>query len=671
MMLEVARIALFAKDETLGFAEREAAIDAFLQGDVPPGQAERYVAALEAVLARLSTPIETGDVLLGRMVEGPIPYEMEHVPAGGLSHVHNPFRQEGRNGGHMSLDYAPLLKKGLSGIVEEMETRAQTTTQRRYAALARRAACAIRDFAARYAKAARAAGDERAARALETVPYRPAYDFFSALQAVWMVEMMLSCVTGARDYAYSRLDLALLPYFQDADRDDALDLLVAFFVKNNEIGGMGSELHQPMPVPCAATNIYLMLGGRGATDALELDLLFLQAAKMALLPQPVLALRVEKASPEAWKLACADASQTLNGQAALYNDDALIDNLVKLGYTEEQALHYTMSGCNRAEFTGHQSCDVFHNVPQWLLEAFYDENVRNMDGLLAAFDAVMRRELRQYEKAPRVDAEAELRFHLESLLLHGCTDKVCDIENGGLSVETMVHNLCGMATVADSLSAIQTLVFDEKALSLEAYRALVKENFVSDPALLARIRGKLPHYGNDDPAADRWATRAGAMAATAVREIGGERVHIPSFYSLYMHHHMGKALGATPDGRLAGEPISENQSPVYGRDTQGVTALLHSASALPQGLCGAGGLNVRFAKKLENRLLSGLVDAYFAMGGVNIAPSVVSRETLLAAREHPEQYGSLCVRIVGYSEVFLRLPESMQNELIERTELAM
>ena len=702
--IELARKRLFEKDESSGYIERETAIDEFLRFYPPenapvappagaadggtasrkgtaevPGitgnrfdcQADRYVTALEYVLERLSTPVEDGDVIVGRMAEGPVrQYELEIVPGNGLSHVNNPFRPNSRGAGHMSLDYGRLLEKGLGGIAREAERAAESDSQKQYAALVRRAVNAVSKWATRWGKAAAAAGNTRAAEALAAVPFAPAYDFFSAIQSIWIVEMTLSCVTGGRDFAYSRLDLALLPYFNETESGDAREILKEFIIKNNEIGGLRSELNDFMPVPCGATNIYLMLGGRGAEIALPLGLLFIEAAKAVKLPQPVYALRLERNSPKEWRRACMDAAQSLDGQAALYNDDVLIPALTDLGYTPPQALNYTMSGCNRAEFTGHVSSDCFDNCAEWMLAAFYDETVSDMDGLLAAFDREARKGAANFRGSARVPQEEEPRFFLESLFLAGCMENARDLENGGLSAETVVHNLCGIGTVADSFAAIDSLVFKEKSITLQQYRELVKGDFVSDPALHTRISLRLPKYGNDDAAADKWAEAVGRITANAVRDLRGERIHIPSFYSLFYDKAMGERIGATPDGRLSGRPVSENQSPVYGRDTRGVTALLRSAAALPQRLCGAGGLNVRFTRKLEETLLEGLVDTYFSMGGINLAINIVSRQTLADARANPDQYRGLFVRVVGYSDVFLNLPEWLQLELIERTEVA-
>lgn len=675
MDIQRARDELFAKNETHGYVERENAIDEFLKKEVPEHQGERYVAALEYVLTRLSTPVKEDDLILGRMVEGPIPFEMEGVPGNGFSHINNPFRpQGGREAGHMSLDYESLMKQGLQGIVHEMEKNAVTDAQKRYAALAQRAAHAVREYALRYAQAAADCGKQRAADALRVVPHGPAYDFFSAVQGVWLMEMILSCVTGGRDFAYSRLDVSLWPYYDGRETEDtALEVLEAFYIKNNEIGGLNSDIGgEKMPVPCCSTNIYMMLGGVGAQHALPLSLLFLKAAGNVNLPQPITALRIAKDSPIQWKMACAHAAQTLSGQASFYNDDALIPNLMQLGYAKEHAINYTMSGCNRADFPGHQTSDKFHNAPARLLDAFYDPQVTTMEGLLDAFRREMYKEVLAVPGHQIFDARTDMHFFLESLLLRGCVENVLDVENGGQVQKSVVHHLCGAATVGNSLAAIQKAVFDDKIMTLDGFRDLVRGDFKEDPQLHQLIRNRYPKYGNDDEWADHWTAVAANIMVDATRQLNGvyDRIHIPCLYSLFYHHFFAEGTGCTPDGRLRGEPISENQSPVYGTDHEGITALMHSVSRLPQGRIGCGGLNVRLEKRLDNELIVGLTDAFFGLGCVNLCLDVMDRDTLLAALAHPDEYQTLCVRIVGYSEVFVRLPDFMQKELIERTTLA-
>ena len=695
--LQLEREKLFQKNETYGFIEREEALHAFFSGEVPVGQAERYVAAFEFVLSRLSVPAEP-EGIVGRMIEGPVPYEMESVPGNGFSHVGNPFKPRERCAGHLSLDLSELLVKGLDGIVSEMEARAEAVSggdqqgaepgleheaKRAYAALARRSAEAVRLFALRYADSAEQAGNLRAAAALRQVPYGPAVDFFSAVQSVWLIEWILSCVTGGRDFGYGRLDLTLLPFYRMEEDKDNYQILLSFLLKNNEIGGMNSDLLDQQPVPCTGTNIYAMLGGKGAEAALPLDLLILRAAEEVHLLQPVLALRIAKDSPKEWKLAAARVTQNLSGQVSFYNDDALIPNLRALGYTEEHALNYTMSGCNRADFPGHMSSDMYDNAPACLLRAFLDDSVTDMDGILQRFREEMIKEANHSKGCIYTNPVTDPRFFFESLFLRGCPEQVRDLENGGQYQWTLVHHLCGLATAGNSLAAIQKAVFEDKVLTLPAFRELVRGNFEADPALQLMIRNRYPKFGNDDAFADYWTQTACEIMVDAVRGLneadgcscgadgmGGKPehlIHIPGLYSLWFHHRMGQELGATPDGRLAGEPISENQSPVYGTDKEGIAALLTSLGSLPMEKTGCGGLNVRLEKKLPEELLAALVETYFEMGGVNIAVDVIDRATLEDALAHPDRHQTLCVRIVGYSEIFVRLPEYMQKEIIERT----
>ena len=671
MDIERARQELFSQDETTGYIEREDAIDAFLKmADIPEAQDERYVSALEFVLPRLTPVIREEDIILGRMIESPVPYEMEGIPGGGFSHAGNPFKNStSRCAGHLSLDYESLLKKGLSGIVREMEERAVSEREKHYAALSRRAIEAIRAFQYRYAEAAEKAGKLRQAKALKKSPYEPATDFFGAVQGVWFFEMILLCVIGGRDFAYSRLDKYLMPFYKEEEKEDVLEILESFILKNNEVGGFSADVGERKPVPCASSNVYLMLGGKGAAEALPVSLLFVEAALAVHLPQPILAVRLSKDSSAEWKTVCMDATMKLSGQMSFYNDDALIPNLRGLGFTEEQAENYTMSGCNRADFPGHMSSDTYMNCPQLLLNAFNDPAVNTMDGLLERFSEEVYNDAKKVRGHIWYDPEKEPRFFLESLLLRGCPERLLDMENGGQIQPTIVHHTMGIANVGNSLAAIQQLVFDEKKLTLSEYRELVASDFEKDPEMLTYILNRVPKYGNADPFADKWTREGTARIADAIRKVNedAERTHIPGYYSLHFHNDYGWKTGATPDGRRAFTPLSENMSPTYGTDKKGFTCFLRSVACLPMEKAGCGGLNVRLDGKTDPKVLLTLTEAFFSMGGINLSVDAVSRETLLQAMANPDQYQTLCVRIVGFSEVFVRLPLYLQQEIVNRT----
>jgi len=137
---------------------------------------------------------------------------------------------------------------------------------------------------------------------------------------------------------------------------------------------------------------------------------------------------------------------------------------------------------------------------------------------------------------------------------------------------------------------------------------------------------------------------------------------------------LGRQTGATPDGRLSGTPIADGVSPASGRDTRGPTAAANSVSRLDHAAASNGTL---FNMKFHPSALAGkegldrfcaFVRGYFDQKGSHVQFNVVTRETLLDAQAHPEDYQSLVVRVAGYSALFTTLSRSLQDDIINRTE---
>ena len=142
---------------------------------------------------------------------------------------------------------------------------------------------------------------------------------------------------------------------------------------------------------------------------------------------------------------------------------------------------------------------------------------------------------------------------------------------------------------------------------------------------------------------------------------------MPSLYSLERENVWAETIPATPDGRRAGKPFSENQSPVYGADKKGITALLNSLSKLPFDRTAAGGLNLNFSSRVEPRILQALIETYFSLGGLHVGMTVLDRRMLEDAMAHPEKYKTLTVRMYGFSEYFVTLAEWQQRAVLNRT----
>ena len=233
----------------------------------------------------------------------------------------------------------------------------------------------------------------------------------------------------------------------------------------------------------------------------------------------------------------------------------------------------------------------------------------------------------------------------------------------------------GSATVGDALAAIQKYVFLEKALSLVELDRMLDADFVGSEAWRQRLIHRAPKFGNDEDAVDRLVVAVTNSFFDEVEKGRNPRGGgmMPALYSVTAHVGAGKRVGATPDGRKAGTPLSDGLSPTYGRDRKGPTAALASMVKVdliraPDGVI----VNQRLAPGLlaaeeGRRKMAGLLRSFVEAGGFHWQFNVVSTETLLEAQGHPERHGDLVVRVAGYSAFFVDLSRAAQDAIIERS----
>ncbi len=671
------------------FIERERILRAIAPEAPPLDGGCRYAFVLDRLLAEISTPVEPDDVFLGRMLEGALPEEeAKHPTPPGWGSL-----------GHLTLDWPSLLGKGLGAIAAEARENAAsigTNEAENFARNATSCAEAIAAFARRYAAAARMIATAshsaskghllRAADALDKVPAGPACYFFSALQSMWLVHLVTSCVVGARDFALGRMDQYLLPYYMRdiaegvLTRQEAVELLAHFLMKTNEITGTATWNHQPKPIPSQASKQYLVLGGRspeGRELFNDLSLAILEAAELVGMPEPVLTIRMDTDSSPLIKKAAARAAVRLGSQVHFYNDAVIVPELIRRGADPADAHGYSMVGCCRVDLPGKMDSGLmltyqYHNCVEWLMNAL-DKEADSFDSIIRNVQAVAADQLRAAaEKAlSQLDAQPVDQFHFESLLLAGCVERCRDCHAGGAEYHPQGHFLGGIATVVDSLAAIRRLVFEERRMSLAELMRIVKSDFTGHEPLRIELKHGMPKFGNGDSEADTLARQVGEVLVTALDAIQLPPQHLlfSGFYSLDSHHRWGRELPSTPDGRVRGEPVSENQSPVYGADAGGVTALLRSVASLPLDRTVMGGLNVKFGGRVPEADIAALIETFFKMSGLHLGFTFVNRQTLLDAKAHPDQHRSLCVRLYGFSEFFVALSPDEQEELVNRTEV--
>jgi formate C-acetyltransferase len=627
--------------------------------------------------------------------------------------------------GHISVDYAKVLAKGLDGVVAEAEAAlaALDMTNPQHAAkitflnavlIANRAVIA---FARRFADLAASQAEKEGnairqaelleiARICAKVPAKPAETFAEALQSFWFIQLVLQLESNGHSISPMRFDQYLFPYLL-ADKaistEKAQELLDLLFIKFNEINKVRDE---------GSTKAFggypmfqnLIVGGvdRQGEDATNpLSYMCLQATANTRLYQPSISIRVHSETPRALYEKAAEVTRLGLGMPAYYNDRFIIPALLSRGLTREDARDYGIIGCVEPQVGGktegwHDA--AFFNIAK-VLELTLNNGVDPLSGarlgpetgdlttfatyddLMAAYRAQMAYDVRLLVISDNaVDTAHGQRAPLPFLssLVDDCIAKGKSLQEGGAHYNFTGPQGVGVANVADSLAAIRKLVYEDKAVSLAALKQALATDFagVEGETLRQMLLNRAPKYGNDEPYADEIAHEGALVYCKEVEKYTNPRggTFQPGLYPVSANVPLGAVVGATPDGRKAGAPLADGVSPVSGMDHSGPTASVKSVTKLDHVIASNGTLlNMKFhpnALKDEQGVanLIAVTETLFNGGGTHIQYNVISKETLTDAQDHPDSYRGLVVRVAGYSAFFTSLDRSIQDDIISRTE---
>ena len=649
------------------------------------------------------------------------------------------FGMEGKlNAGdaHLAVNYEKILAFGLKGYEERVKdlkakldlTDPDSIDKNIFYKAVLIVIEAVHQFAQRYSKLAQELADKekdskRKAELLEIsricakVPYEPATSFYEAVQSVWFIQLILQIESNGHSLSYGRFDQYMYPYYikdiqeKVITKDEALELLTCLWIKTLTINKVRSQAHT---LSSAGSPMYqnVTIGGQtpDKKDAVnELSFVVLQSVAQTRLTQPNLTVRYHKNINKAFFDDCIEVMKLGFGMPALNNDEIIIPSFINWGVKEEDAYNYSAIGCVETAVPGKWGYRCtgmsYINFPRVLLCAMNDgvdlttgkrftkgygyfKDMKSYEELLSAWDKTVR-EMTRYsvivENAIDKASERDVPDVLCSALTDDCIGRGKTIKEGGAVYDFISGLQVGIANMADSLSAIKKLVFEEKKITPTQLWNAILDDFQSDEnkKIQAMLIDEVPKYGNDIDYVDNLVVEAYDSYLDEIKKYPNTRYHRGPIGGIRyggtssISANVGQGMGtmATPDGRNAYEPLAEGCSPAHNADKNGPTAVFKSVAKLPtEKITGGVLLNQKMTPQMlsteENKQkLEMLIRAFFnRLHGYHVQYNIVSRETLIDAQKHPEKHKDLIVRVAGYSAFFNVLSKKTQDDIIGRTE---
>lgn len=624
--------------------------------------------------------------------------------------------------GHASPDFSLILELGAEGLMERIDRRlAQPHTEEQQHELEGMRLClsALAQLGARYAHRAhtmaqeetdpgRKAELERIAANCRQVPAKPARSFHEAVQSLWLTYMCVMLENWGTGNTFLRADQYLYPFYRRdveaglLDDQTAFELCASLLINCNCACVVYSE-HRVHGFAGNNSGCSFTLGGvtpEGACAVNELSHLFLDAEAVVCMGSDDLVVRISDNTPDDFLLHACRVARQVGGKLKFLGDKTTIANLELDGIPPETARNYAIAGCTSPVVGG-----WVYNVPggilslPGILELALNDGVHRLTGLQLgaktgdcaeftsfddlwnAFCTQVRHIIPHCHNIKNADKEAFSRLApspFQSALCPPCVQQGMDLIDGGTAPHYFFAiSMAGGPNVGDSLASLKKYVFEERRVTMARVKDALATNFEHDPALRALLLSA-PKFGNDDPYVD-------SLVNDVLSYVSDVMAETPGFHGAHStvaaaavtaNVGLGMVLGATPDGRLAGQPISEGGiSPAQGRNTSGITGSMRSVAGLDHSKLRHGEvLNLRIDPKAvegEDKLrkLAHLIRTYVDEGGFLVQFNIVSTETLRDAQLHPERHRDLVVRVATYAAYFIELGPELQEDIIQRLEM--
>lgn len=537
---------------------------------------------------------------------------------------------------------------------------------------------------------------ENIAEACQNIARHPAKSLFEALQMTLILQELLTTETASGSMSMGRMDQLFYPYYSSdlefgrITPEAAQHYIDAWRIK---LAGLLQGFQNVAICGCDSN---------GAFAGNDISLMILRSARKYRMDQPLLSLRYTRDMPQAYWEEALQLIELGDGFPALFNDEVIIPSRLAMGVSLEDARNYGIVGCVEPSIGGREFSNTEEMRINWakvmelmlnngvctyngnrfrLAEHHTLESIRSFEALVEWFKTELKNTIHIAATACNyVDSVLYKRYPyvLLSATMEDCIEQGADVGAKAICYRFSTINNCGMANVVDSLLAIKQAVFEAHVVTLPELKHALDVNFQGFESLQSYLKNRCDKYGNDSLFANQLMAELIDFAAKEINSIPncrGFRFQT-GMYTVDQHASMGICTGAMADGRPAGQSLANAVSPVQGADKAGPTAIINSVTRYDHTQFGNGMvLDLKFSPSMfknpnHRKMFRALVDTYFSKGGMEVQFNVMSRETLLDAQKHPENYRNLIVRVSGFSAYFTNLYKALQDEIIARTEYA-
>lgn len=593
--------------------------------------------------------------------------------------------------GHTSAGWEDVMNLGIYGLRERAVKYLENKDNDIIAINFYKNIIRVYDAAFRFIKrvivSAREAEREEMAQSLSELLTAPPKNLYQAMQTSLVFYIFQSRFDDSPLRTLGRIDSLFYPFYVKEERERA-DELIIDYMKAMDSYHVGS-------------NIPFALGGtdRDGNDLInELSYKFLDAYHKVDVKDTKFHMIVSKDTPEDIVRKTLDGVRKGKNSVVFMSEEKVRESLIFNGAQEKDARNFHIVGCYECGAEGELtcSCNARVNIPKALEYALFEgrDIIAQMDdaglknsGKFDSFDDLYRefaRQLRYLSKCAMdsTDIYEKLNPKTYSATFLSSSYKVAmekgrDVHCGyGAKYNNSSVNAIGLATAADSLYAIKKLVYEDKELTLDEVREILKSNWENHEALRLKIINKIPKYGQDNDDVDSIAKDIVDVLSDEISNKPNKKtgVYRLGTFSIDWRHEFGEKTLASFDGRFTGEAISQNASATFGRDKLGATSHILSACKLDTSKTPNGTVidvdfhssAVRGSEGLDS--MYALLKTYFDNGGFAVHFNVLDTETLKDAKINPEKYPNLQVRLCGWNVLFANLSSKEKDEFIYRSQ---